>query len=159
MWRFMEGVQNPNKKMKVDVDKHQRDSEYDRRRVRTFQNSWKTGRPWLIFNKPKNVMTCSFCTDLAAARNENNSSAFAGCDNFRIETLRAHEMSDFHKRSNSVNDAKSSKSGTTPAEKIMQNLNSAQVNKMSILFCNDLFLMYTHLLLVRHCRLFTDYFF
>ena len=31
MWRFMEGVQNPNKKMKVDVDKHQRDSEYDRR--------------------------------------------------------------------------------------------------------------------------------
>ena len=89
MWRFMEGVQNPNKKMKVNVDKHQRDSEYDRRRVRTFQNSWKTGRPWLIFNKPKNVMTCSFCTDLAAARNENNSSAFvAGCDNFRIETLR-----------------------------------------------------------------------
>jgi hypothetical protein len=38
-------------------------------------------------------MTCSFCTDLAAARNENNSSAFvAGCDNFRIETLRAHEV-------------------------------------------------------------------
>ena len=31
MWRFMEGVQNPNKKMKVDVDKHQCDSEYDRR--------------------------------------------------------------------------------------------------------------------------------
>jgi hypothetical protein len=30
MWRFMEGVQNPNKKIKVDVDKHQRDSEYDR---------------------------------------------------------------------------------------------------------------------------------
>jgi hypothetical protein len=59
--------------MKVDVDKHQRDSEYDRRRVRTFQNSWKTGRPWLIFNKPKNVMTCSFCTDLAATRKENNS--------------------------------------------------------------------------------------
>jgi hypothetical protein len=29
----------------------------------------------LIFNKLKNVMTCSFCTDLAAARNENNSSA------------------------------------------------------------------------------------
>ena len=74
----MEGVQNPNKKMKVDVDKHQRDSEYDRRRVRTFQNSWKTGRPWLIFNKPKNVMTCSFCTDLAAARNENYSSALLG---------------------------------------------------------------------------------
>ena len=91
MWRFVEGVQNLNKKMKVDVDKHQRDSEYDRR-VRTFQISWKTGRPWLIFNKPKNVMTCSFCTDLAADRNENNSS---GCDNFRIETLRAHEMSDF----------------------------------------------------------------
>ena len=89
MWRFMEGVQNPNKKMKVD-------NEYDRRRVRTFQNSWKTGRPWLIFNKPKNVMTCSFCTDLEAARNENNSSAFvAGCDNFKIETLHAHEMSDF----------------------------------------------------------------
>ena len=88
MWRFMEGVENPNKKMKVDVDKHQREGEYDRG-VRTFQNSWKTGRPLLIFNKPKNVMTCSFCTDLAAARNENNSSAFvAGCDNFRIETLR-----------------------------------------------------------------------
>ena len=91
MWQFMEGVQNPNKKMKVDIDKHQRDSEYDRR-VRTFQNSWKTGRPWLIFNKPKNAMTCSFCTDLAAAKNEINSSE---CDNFRIETLRDHEMSDF----------------------------------------------------------------
>ena len=86
----MEGVQNPNNEMKVDVDKHQRDSEYDRRRVRTFQNSWKTGRPWLILNKPKNLITCTFCTDLAGARNENNSSAFvAGCDNFRIETLRA----------------------------------------------------------------------
>jgi hypothetical protein len=45
MWRFIEGVQNPNKKMKVDADKHQRDSEYDRRRVRTFQNSWKTCTP------------------------------------------------------------------------------------------------------------------
>ena len=74
MWRFMEGVQNPPQKMKVDVDKHQHDSEYDRM-VRTFQNSWKTGRPLLIFNKLKNVMTCSFCTDLAGARNENNSSA------------------------------------------------------------------------------------
>jgi hypothetical protein len=35
----MEGVQNPNKKMKVDVDKHQHDSEYDRRRVRTFRRT------------------------------------------------------------------------------------------------------------------------
>ena len=79
------------------------------------------------------------------------SSAFAaGCDNFRIETLRAHETFDFHKRSNRVNDAKSSKSGTTPTEKIMQNLNSAQVNKMSILFCN------VHSL-VKHHRPFTDY--
>ena len=81
----------PPQKMKVDADKHQRDSEYDRM-VRTFQNSWKTGRPLLIFSKLKNVMTCSFCTDLAAARNENNSSAFvAGCYNFRIETLRTEE--------------------------------------------------------------------
>ena len=80
----MEGVQNPNKKMKVEIDKHQRDSEYDRR-VRTFQNSWKKGRSCLIFNKPQKVTTCSFFTGLAAARNENNSSAFvAGCDNFRI---------------------------------------------------------------------------
>ena len=53
-------------------------------------------------------MKCSFCTDLAAARNENNFSAFvAGCDNFRIEISHAHEMSDFHKSYNSVNDAKS----------------------------------------------------
>jgi hypothetical protein len=35
----MEGVRNPNKKMKVDVDKHQHDSEYDRRRVRTFRRT------------------------------------------------------------------------------------------------------------------------
>ena len=56
LWK---GYKTPIKKMKVDIDKHQRDSEYDRRRVRTFQNSWKTGRPWLIFNKPKNDMTCT----------------------------------------------------------------------------------------------------
>ena len=70
----MEGVQNPNKKMKVAINKHQRDSEYDRR-VRTFHNSWKKGRSCLIFNKPQKVTTCSFFTGLAAARNENNSSA------------------------------------------------------------------------------------
>lgn len=70
-------------------------------------------------------MTCIFCTHPAATRNENNSSVFvAGCDNFRIEPVRANEMSDFHK---SVKDAKNSKSGTTPAEKIMQNINFSSI--------------------------------
>jgi hypothetical protein len=49
-------------------------------------------------------MTCSFCTDLAATRNENNSSAFAaGCDNFRIETLRAYFVDSHPPQSHQLN--------------------------------------------------------
>ena len=53
-----------------------------------FQNRGKElekGRPLLIYENKKNVMTYSFCT----SRNNNNSSAFVtGCDIFRIENIK-----------------------------------------------------------------------
>ena len=35
--------------------------EGSKKRFHTFQESWKTGRPWLEFHEKENAMFCSYC--------------------------------------------------------------------------------------------------
>ena len=69
MWNFIKGVKNPNLKRDRPKEKRQRDSLYDQeKRIRTFQESWKAGRPWLQYSTGSEAspgtcktMTCNYC--------------------------------------------------------------------------------------------------
>ena len=39
--------------------------ESSRKRCRTFQETWKTRRPWLKFDEKENAMFCSYCRQLS----------------------------------------------------------------------------------------------
>jgi hypothetical protein len=86
------------------------------------QESWKKGRPWLMYDNKKNVMKCSFST----SRNDNISSAFiTGCNRFRIENIKNKipwKVRFPYIRSIDINEAKTIKFRKTPAECVIQNL-------------------------------------
>jgi hypothetical protein len=68
---------------------------------RTFIQIWCQGRPWLKYNKEKNVMTCKLCTELAETKQSSNNLKhkhlfISGCNNLRISTVNDHEKSKGH---------------------------------------------------------------
>lgn len=73
------------------------------KRKRVFQARWKESWPWLVLNEregeePK--MFCSVCltySDVAESHSVSSKNAFlSGCNQFRIEPIRAHEKSKSH---------------------------------------------------------------
>jgi hypothetical protein len=46
--------------------------EKEGRPERTFNQIWCQGRPWLKYNKEKNAMTCTVCTEHAETKQSSN---------------------------------------------------------------------------------------
>jgi hypothetical protein len=61
MWRFIEGVQPPEKKQKLNEnDIKERNYSYEReKRNRTFQKTWTKDREWLNYDEERNIMRCN----------------------------------------------------------------------------------------------------
>ncbi|XP_063448448.1 zinc finger protein 862-like [Mytilus trossulus] len=95
---------------------------------RRFQESWKTGRPWLKVSAES--MSCTWCTDVHEAPNE-----FCWTT-AKVETLKSHESSKAHIKSVGVIKGRTlvAKGETTEAQKSIESLNKAVINKLSILF-------------------------
>ena len=55
-------------------------------------------------------MTCNYCMTFS----------IAGCGNFRIEAIRSHEKSEYHRKSEEFTHARSLQAGTSFAEKTIQ---------------------------------------
>lgn len=69
------------------------------KRVFTFVEHWKNGRPWLLHNAESNLMHCSYCQK----HSTNPKNKFiSGCESMRIENVRSHEESSEHKMSHSA---------------------------------------------------------
>jgi len=72
-----------------------------RKRVHSFQESWRRGRPWLVFNPAKNEMTCSLCQRFAGVgprRSGGGHDAWMhGCKRLKVEVVAEHERSKCHR--------------------------------------------------------------
>jgi hypothetical protein len=66
-----------------------------------FNQIWCKGRLWLKYNKEKNDMTCTLCTEHAETKQSSNNLKhkhlfISGCNNFRISTVTDHEKRKGH---------------------------------------------------------------
>ena len=66
-------------------------------RTHDFLPSWKTGRSWLLYCEDKNLMYCTYCKD-----NGKSGKFVTGCNNFRLDALKSHELSEQHKAAKSI---------------------------------------------------------
>ena len=60
--KYVEGaVPGKPLKQKKDADVAQKSKEYESKRERKFNPSWKQGRPWLEYDVDEKIMKCSLC--------------------------------------------------------------------------------------------------
>ena len=159
--KYVEGAVpgKPIKKKKdPEVSKSQRNKDYELKRERKFNPSWKEGRPWLLYDDNENVMKCSICTtqygegsqsDQSNLKGQN--SFLKGCSNFRLTTISDHEKTRSHTNADRIDKAKSKDNvSSSVAYKALRTLQDADRLRMSYLFRN------THAVL-KHSRPFRDY--
>ena len=63
MWKFLEGVKPPDKKIKItENQKEDRNKVYesDKRKCK-YQKSWEKDREWLHYIVDRNLMKCTIC--------------------------------------------------------------------------------------------------
>lgn len=77
-----------------ESDKIESKRKYEANRSeRKFMDSWKEGRPWLLFDHEKNHMTCTLCVDhFANGPNQNlnlhgQNKFITGCSNKKLSTI------------------------------------------------------------------------
>ena len=66
--------------------------ESSRKRCRTFQESWKTRRPWLKFDEKENAMFCSYCRQFSKDKSAFGSEK--GNNSFRLDGIKKHVISE-----------------------------------------------------------------
>jgi hypothetical protein len=147
MWRFL-NTAPPAKKAKTSEEKILTLREYEKKRKpRSFQPKWQQEfKDWLLYNGTK--MFCKLCrssygqlavkrlADKGGFKNYSKGPFVVGCDNYKHSTLIAHEKSEGHILAVQHSESMKAPSGTTPAEKSLQQLNSAVFKKLNILFRN-----------------------
>ena len=67
------------------------------RHYRNFSSKWQTERPcpWLVFNKERNVMTCTTCIEFFQSDKISNP-FISSCSNLRASAVTDHEQSKTH---------------------------------------------------------------
>ena len=67
MWHFIEGVQPPEKKQKLNENNiKERNYSYEREKPnRTFQKTWTKDREWLNYDEENNIIWCNWCMEFA----------------------------------------------------------------------------------------------
>ena len=68
-------------------------NEYEKDRERKLIDSWKQDRPWLHHNVEQNVIVCNWCI---GANGPKELSFVKRCDNFKISSIKDHELCKFH---------------------------------------------------------------
>ena len=74
--------------------------ESSRKRCRTFQETWKTRRPWLKFDEKENAMFCSYCRQFSKDKSAFGSEK--GNNSFRLDGIKKHEISEAHKTASCI---------------------------------------------------------
>lgn len=66
--------------------------QYEKKRCRKFQSQWQVDRPWLVYDVLSDVMFCEWCKKEAV-----QSSFTTGSNHFRLDAVKDHESSKWHK--------------------------------------------------------------
>ena len=142
-------------KTKADVSEKRAKYEKEDSPERLFNVGWCQGRPWLEYDKEKNVMVCTLCTDFYKNRqpqmpNLKNKFAFiSGSNSFRLSTITEHDKSKMHEDALNHKNGMEQPSQTT-AHKTLVKLNEGIQKQVAIQFRN------VHAL-VKHNRLISDF--
>ena len=104
-------------KKKKDADVAQKSKEYESKRERKFNPSWKQGRPWLEYDDDEKIMKCCLCIsqygggegsdlNVSCSNLKGQNSFLKGCSNFRHTTISDHEKTRSHIHADSIAKAK-----------------------------------------------------
>lgn len=151
MWKFINCSKPVNLKRTIDesdtTSTASKWKKYEEKRPpRKFNESWKVGRPWLVYSAETGTMTCSDCLGFFGTRgsipcvNLKNVNTFVtGSSNLKISTIIDHEKSASHMKATSVMKAKQS----TPTEVVSSQsgrallaLKEAERSRLNYLFKN-----------------------
>ena len=133
MHRYLAGVAKPA--VKRVLEKRDRDNSYDKtKRKRGYLKSWETDFAWLSFDDQHSTMFCKLCRKFQATGVRGKNAFISGTDNFRPDTLRAHALSEAHKRAVGQQTALDVRPSTAPAHRAVQALNKATLDRLTHLF-------------------------
>ena len=105
---------------------------YETKRTRAFKQTLLTGRPWLEYRKDDDKMFCKACQFC-----EKENKFVEGCDNFRIDTIQAHEVSKPHLACVKVWDnSVSEQRKDMPAVEALCSLKKHELARMNLKFRN-----------------------
>ena len=110
-----------------------------RKRVRAFQESWQSGRPWLEYEGDTNTMFCSYCKRFALDKSSFGSEA--GCSTFRLDGIKKHKSSVAHSRAEVAFQNNSLEPGTAPLEACLLNMEKEAVERLMKLFHTTYYLV------------------
>lgn len=136
----MKGVEPPRKKAKQTHDqKLEQGRKYDQTdRERKSLNKWQQEFPWLSTDSKsdgKERMTCSWCIEFKEVAGK-TSFTEEGSTNIRKEALTKHAKSNGHKRAAAKRQAENAPAGSSQAEKMLQQINKKQFDRLKLLFLN-----------------------
>lgn len=96
MWRHIQGVRKPREQTKRKPDDETKEGE-TKKKKRQFNEKWKTaGRECLVYDPAENVMYYTNCRTYGGEKMK-GVSFVVGTNNFKVETIKDHEMSIGHK--------------------------------------------------------------
>ena len=139
MWSFLKQAEKLSKKGEGKQGKKEEEKkDVKKRKGRTFLASWKVIRDWLKYEG--GVMFCSVCREVDEGEKTTNNNFVKGKSNLRLENVKDHEKSKFHrvaslKLRNSQNPIQETSAGIA-----LSSLTKAQTDRVKILMRN------THLL-------------
>ena len=143
MWRCLSNVEPPRKKAKSGENQlAERFKQYDKQtRQRKFQSAWKKDdqgreREWLVFDDEMESMFCSACRTFAKTDQDKKVPFVVGTNKFKLENIKAHELSKSHIFLKTCIDNKNKPVADTQAGVCVQQLTSAQREKVTKLMRN-----------------------
>ena len=137
MWRHIIGVRKPGEETnKRKAEDETQDGE-TKSKKRLFNGKWKTeGGDWLVYDRGEHVMYCTDCR-MYGGEKMKGVSFVVGTKNFKIETIKDHEMSVGHKGCVATKRPKTAGSlSDSVAVKSLALMKSAELEKMGMLFRN-----------------------
>lgn len=107
---------------KTTEEKRQVQKLYDEtKRQRKFQDAWQKSFAWLVYDRDKNTMYCKVCREF-----EKSGTFSTGNSNFKIDTIKIHDIAEYNAKSTPVTESIAAKSLTL--------LDKSRVHKMCMLF-------------------------
>lgn len=141
------GMKRKASESDTEAKRKERQKRYEESRPdRKFIESWKKGRPWLIYNVENKQMTCDICVKFYGSTSNTNQNLrgqnkfITGCSNLKISTIVDHETSKGHVIAVEKTEVQKNKNADvvmqSNAGQALKQLKSAERHKLAFLFRN-----------------------